>query len=131
MSYLSSLQQMQYNIARRGWIADYNDPNTFIDMFISDGEQNSTGWKNEKYDQLVKDASMELDPDKRFRMLEEAERILMDELPILPIYTSVSKNMVKPHVRGFYNNVRDEHPIWAMSIDPDPTAPNEFMKGRE
>ncbi len=131
MSYLSSLQQMQYNIGRRGWIADYNDPNTFIDMFISDGEQNTTGWKNEKYDQLVKDASMELDPDKRFRMLEEAERIIMEELPILPIYTSVSKNMVKPHVRGFYNNVRDEHPIWAMSIDPDLKGPNEFMKGEK
>jgi hypothetical protein len=39
--------------------------------------------------------------------------------------------MVKPHVRGFYNNVRDEHPIWAMSIDPDLKGPNKFMKGEK
>lgn len=129
-SYLSSLQQMQYNIARRGWIADYNDPNTFIDMFITGGEQNNTGWSNAQYDQLVKDASVELDPDKRFRMFEQAERILMDELPILPIYTSVSKNMVQPHVRGFYNNIRDDHPVWAMWIDPVQQGSNEFMRGR-
>jgi oligopeptide transport system substrate-binding protein len=129
-SYLSSLQQQQFNIARRGWIADYNDPNTFIDMFVTGGEQNNTGWSNAEYDKLVKEASYELDPDKRFRMLAQAERILMDELPILPVYSYVSKNMVQPHIRGFYNNARDDHPVSSLWIDPDQEGPNEFLRGR-
>ena len=120
---------MQYNIARRGWIADYNDPNTFIDLFLSYGEQNSCGFKNAEYDKLVEDAAYELDPEKRFHLLEQAERILMDEVPILPVYSYVAKNMVKPYVRGFYNNSRDEHPLWAIWIDRDIKGPNEFMRG--
>jgi oligopeptide transport system substrate-binding protein len=54
----------------------------------------------------------------------------MDELPILPIYFYVSKNMVKPYVRGFYNNIQDVHPVWAMWIDHDLEGPNEFMGGQ-
>ncbi|TWU28298.1 peptide ABC transporter substrate-binding protein [Bythopirellula polymerisocia] len=127
-AYQTSLRQGKYDIARRGWISDYTDPNTFLDMFISHSEQNSTGWSNAKYDQLVENARQEVDPEKRFRLLEKAERILLDELPLIPIYTYVSKNMVKPYVRGFYNNVQDEHYIWAMWIDHSTEGSNEFMR---
>ena len=61
-------------------------------------------------------------------IFRKAERVLMDELPILPLYYYVSKNLVKPHVRGFYNNVQDFHPLWAIWIDHS-GAPNEFMRG--
>ena len=127
-SYLSSQRQMQYNVSRRAWIGDYTDPNTFLDMFVTDGEQNNTGWSNADYDRLIGEASREADPAHRFRLLEQAERILMDELPILPIYFYVSKNMVKSHVRGFYNNLQDVHPLWAIWIDRETEGPNEFMK---
>ncbi len=127
-SYLSSQRQMQYNVSRRAWIGDYTDPNTFLDMFVTEGEQNNTGWSSEEYDRLIREAGHEFDPDKRFRLLEKAERILMDELPILPIYFYVSKNMVKPYVRGFYNNIQDVHPLWAIWIDRENDGPNEFMK---
>ncbi len=130
-SYLSSLQTKQYNVARRGWIADYNDPNTYINMFVTDGEQNVVGWSNAQYDQLVQAAMTEVDPDKRLRMLEQAERILMEEQPIIPLYSYVAKNMVKPYVRGFYTNSQDDHPLWAIWIDRESEGPNEFMKGRQ
>lgn len=129
-AYHTSMRQGKYDIARRGWISDYTDPNTFLNMFITHSEQNSTGWSNAKYDQFVEQASYEVDPQKRFRLLEQAERILLDELPLIPIYTYVSKNMVKPYVRGFYNNVRDEHYIWAMWIDRSLEQQNEFMRSR-
>jgi oligopeptide transport system substrate-binding protein len=129
-AYHSSLRNGQYDLARRGWIADYNDPNTFIDLFVTGGEQNSTGWSNKEYDRLVEAAAKELDPDKRYRMLEEAEHILLEELPILPIYSYMSKNMVKPYVRGFYNNLRDEHFVSQMWIDREGKEPNEFMRGQ-
>jgi oligopeptide transport system substrate-binding protein len=129
-AYHASLQAGQFDLARRGWIADYNDPNTFVDLFVTGGEQNSTGWSNKEYDRLVAGAAKELDAEKRYRMLEEAEHILLEELPILPIYSYVSKNMVKPYVRGFYNNLRDEHFVSRMWIDHDAKGPNEFMRGR-
>jgi oligopeptide transport system substrate-binding protein len=129
-SYLASQRQKKYNVCRRGWIGDYADPSTFLDMFVTDGEQNNTGWSNAEYDSLIEQATRESDHQRRMEIFQRAERLLMDELPILPIYFYVSKNMVKPHVRGFYNNVQDVHPVWAMWIDRDHEGPNEFMKGR-
>ncbi len=129
-SYLSSQRQKQYNICRRGWIGDYADPNTFLDMYVTNGEQNNTGWSSPEYDRLIEEARREQDSSKRMQMLAQAERLLMDDLPILPIYHYVSKNLVKPHVRGFYNNIQDFHPIWAIWIDRDSGEPNEFMRGQ-
>ncbi|NOY30884.1 MAG: peptide ABC transporter substrate-binding protein [Planctomycetes bacterium] len=129
-SYLSSQRQKQYNICRRGWVGDYADPNTFLDMFVTGGEQNNTGWSSPEYDRLIEAARSEREPVERMQLLAEAEKILMEELPILPIYHYVSKNMVKPYVRGFYNNVQDFHPIWAIWIDRESDQPNEFMKGK-
>ncbi len=126
-SYLSSQRQMQYNVSRRAWIGDYTDPNTFLDMFVTGGEQNNTGWGDPDYDRLIREAGRQSDPDERFKLLQQAERILMDDLPILPIYFYVSKNMVKPHVRGFHNNLQDVHPLWAIWIDRENEGPNEFM----
>ena len=77
-------------------------------------------------------ACLEPDPAKRTELLQSAERLLMDEMPIIPIYYYVSRNMVRPRVRGFYNNLQDLHPLSAIWIDPnvdDKTAvPNEFMR---
>ena len=129
-SYLSSHRQMKYNVSRRGWIGDYADPSTFLDMFVTGGEQNNTGWSNAEYDSLIEQANSEDDPEKRMQIFRRTERLLMDDLPILPIYFYVSKNMVQPYVRGFYNNIQDVHPVWAMWIDRDHDGPNEFMKGR-
>jgi oligopeptide transport system substrate-binding protein len=65
-------------------------------------------------------------------MLERAERILMDELPIIPIYYYVSRNLVKPYVRGWYNNLQDIHPlntIWIdRSVDMNAPQPNEYSR---
>ena len=114
--------------SRRGWVGDYPDPNTFLDMYVTNGENNNTGWCRPKYDQLIADAAKEADPAARFKILADAERLLMDELPILPIYFYVSKNLVKPYVRGFYNNVLDQHHVWAMSIDREGTTPSPFTR---
>lgn len=129
-SYLSSTHQMQYNIARRGWVADYADPDTFLNMFVTDGEENNTGWGNPEYDALIRAAGREPDAQKRREMLEQAEAILMDELPIIPFFYYMSKDLVKPYVRGFYNNPLMYHPVWAISIDRDGQTPNRFLKGR-
>ncbi|NOY43659.1 MAG: peptide ABC transporter substrate-binding protein [Planctomycetes bacterium] len=127
-TYLASQRQMKYNISRRGWVGDYADPNTFLDMFVTDSEQNSTGWSNAEYDRLIAATGKEANPAVRMQLFQQAEKILLDELPILPIYFYTSKNMVKPYVRGFYNNVQDFHPLWAIWIDRESGETNEFMR---
>jgi len=118
-SYLDLVHKLDFTIARAGWIGDYPDPNTFVDMFVTGGENNQTGWSNEKYDALVKQASEESDPSKRLELLAEAESILVDELPILPIYYYVSNNMVKPRVKGFGATLQDLHPLTKIEVTDD------------
>lgn len=131
-SFQDSQQQLKYLVARRSWVGDYVDPNTYLDMFVTGGENNCTGFANPQYDKLIADAAAEPDKKKRIEILQSAERLLMDEMPIIPIYYYVSRNMVRPRVRGFYNNLQDLHPLNSIWIDPnvdDQTAvPNEFMR---
>jgi oligopeptide transport system substrate-binding protein len=128
---LETQNRLDFMISRRAWNGDYLDPNTFLDLYVTGGENNNTGFSNDKYDQLIADAAKEPDADKRMRMLEQAERILMDEMPIIPIYFYVSRNLVKPYVRGWYNNLQDSHPLHAIwidrTVDPADPRPNEFM----
>lgn len=114
--------QMKYMISRRSWGGDYLDPNTFLDMYITDGENNNTGFSNAEYDRLIAEAAREPDKEKRMRLLEQAERILMDKLPILPIYFYVSRNMVKTYVHGWYSNLQDTHPLRSIWIDREAEA---------
>ncbi|MDP6436235.1 MAG: peptide ABC transporter substrate-binding protein [Gammaproteobacteria bacterium] len=92
---------------RAGWIGDYNDAYTFAELMYSNNEQNDSGWVNADYDRLLNDASMERDLQKRALLMQEAERILLFEAPIIPIYFYVSKHLVKPWVGGFVPNIMD------------------------
>lgn len=120
--YLDAQQNLDYHVCRAGWIADYPDPNTFLDMWISTNTQNQTGWKNAKYDELLAAAAVEFDPEKRMKHFHDAEVILLDECPILPIYFYVSKNLVKTRVKGFFPNVLNLHPLKVIRIEDAPSA---------
>lgn len=116
-AYLTTRRQGRYMVARAGWIGDYIDPNTFLDLFTSDNPQNQSGWSHDQYDRLMKAAQVEPDNQRRLELFHEAERILLDELPMIPFYVYVSQSMVRPWVTGFYHNIQDVHPLWAMGID--------------
>jgi oligopeptide transport system substrate-binding protein len=110
--YLADMDQMNYDICRSAWIGDYGDANTFLDMWVTDGGNNRTGWSNPEYDRLVAASQREGDPLKRLALLQQLERILVEqELPIMPIYIYVNKGMMREKVRGWYDNVRDIHPL--------------------
>ena len=121
-SYLNSRRLGQYHIARAGWIGDYVDPNTFLELFLTENPNNHTRWGNAEYDRLVTTAQSEPDGAKRMRMFHDAEQILMDEMPIIPIYSYVDQNMVRPYVKGFYRNILDTHPLKDISIDSEEKA---------
>jgi oligopeptide transport system substrate-binding protein len=107
--YLDTQSNLDYDVSRSAWIGDYADPNTFLDMFVTGGQNNKTGWANERYDELVAEAAKEREPTARMALLREAEAILMEELPVLPIYAYVTQNVVNPRLGGFHANVQDEH----------------------
>jgi oligopeptide transport system substrate-binding protein len=118
-SWLSASANLQYDVARGGWIGDYLDPNTFLDMWVTDGGNNQTGWSNKQYDKLIAAAHAQRDPAERMKLLHQAEVILMDEMPIIPIYYRVSRNMVRPYVHGFYPTLLDLHPLDPIWIDQE------------
>ena len=78
-------------------------------MFVTGGENNKTGWGDPEYDRLIRESASEPDPAMRLKLLHDAEAILMDDLPIIPIYFYVTQNMVAPRLGGFYDNIQDEH----------------------
>ncbi len=108
--YLSRIQSMDYSIARAAWIGDYPDPNTFLDMFITDGGNNQTGWSSPEYDRLIALAASQTNQQQRYRTFQQAEAILMDESPIIPIYTYTRVLLKHPQLQGWYPNILDQHP---------------------
>jgi len=118
-AYLSSRRTGDYDVARAGWTADYVDPNTFLEMYTTGNSNNHTRWGNPEYDRLVDMARNETDDALRMRHFQRAEQILMDELPIIPLYSYVSQDMVRPYVKGFYGNVLDVHPLKNIWIDEE------------
>lgn len=119
--YLDDVTQLNYQIARAGWIGDYTDPNTFLDMFVTGGGNNNTGWSNETYDRLIEEANRELDPGKRMKLFRKAETILVaEELPILPLYFYVKQDLKAHKVQGIHPNVRALHPFTHIYIAETP-----------
>lgn len=114
--YLDSMRRMDYDIVRASWIGDYDDPNTFLDMWVTDGGNNRTGWSNADYDRLIEAASRERDPAARFQRVQEAEALLVDEMPILPIYFYVRTTLIRPQVQGWYPTFLDHHPYKYISF---------------
>lgn len=115
--YLKSEHNMDFHIVRHGWVGDCLDPNTFLDMFLTGGGNNNTGWSNPEYDNLIKSAAREQDAEKRLQLLQSAETILIDEQPIIPIYFYVYDYLKKPYLKGVYGNTMGHHNFKYAYID--------------
>jgi oligopeptide transport system substrate-binding protein len=117
--YLARQSGLDYQMSRAGWIGDYVDPNTFLDMWISGGGNNQTGWTSKRYDELIAKAGCgTADPRERMKLLSEAEKILVvDEAPIMPLFTYVNKGLLSRKVKGWHPNILDQHPLKAISLE--------------
>ncbi len=106
--YLDTMSQMEFQIARRGWIGDYVDPNNFLDMFLTGGGNNNTGFGEPLYDEMIQQLAPNAKSRKeRYRIFYAAETMLMEQMPILPIYTYTSKCLIHPSVKGMPSNLMD------------------------
>ncbi len=99
--YLQSRNEGQFDLARAGWLGDYVDPMTFLDMFVSTSGNNDTGWSNPQYDELIEKAKYETDNAKRVEYMHQAEKILMEDMPIIPLYFYTQPRLVKTYVKNY------------------------------
>ena len=91
-------------VTARGWVADYADANTFAEIWLSDSTENTSGYSNHKYDSLVSSANSERNPSERAKVLEEAERTLLNDYPMIAIYDFVQLRLVRKTVVGYAPN---------------------------
>jgi oligopeptide transport system substrate-binding protein len=114
--YLNSMNRRDYDFCRSSWIGDYNDPNTFLDCFVTNGGNNRTGWSNQQYDRLIEAAAKEADQRRRFEYFRQAEDILLNQAtPICPLYFYMGIQIYdNARLGGIEPNLLDEHPFREM-----------------
>ena len=103
---LQSIQSgAETQVFRSSWVGDYNDAYSFAQLLQTGFGINLTGYSNPRYDALLGAATREPDPARRRALLEEAERLMLADHPVLPLYFYVNKHLVKPYVQGWTDNV--------------------------
>jgi oligopeptide transport system substrate-binding protein len=118
--YLDSVTNMDFDMARRGWIGDYVDPNNFLDLYLTAGGNNNTGYSDPVYDELIQyTAPPAKTREERFAAFYKAEKMLMEQMPIIPIYTYTSKHLVHPSVCGMPGNLMDSLNLRYVWLKPE------------
>jgi oligopeptide transport system substrate-binding protein len=122
-SYLKDMKQKNYaSLCRAGWVGDYLDPMSFLDMPMTNGPMNQGHWGNAKYDELINKARMEPNAQKRMQYMNQAETILMEEMPLIPIYQQNKNFLMKPYVKGYLPNILDYHNWQTVYLEEAPST---------
>lgn len=108
----------RWDVARLAWTADFNDASNFLDTFRSRSPNNDSGYSNSGYDESLDQAAHTADPGRRRAILESAEKRMIGEYPLIPLYYLVSKRLVKPYVKGFEPNPLNRIGSKSLSLLP-------------
>jgi len=120
-TFLQTRSRLEYRgLARSGWIGDYMDPFTFLSMYVIEGGENGSGWVDPKFEHLLSEANRQHDQDARYRMLSDAETLLLEAQPTLPLYNNATNFVKKPYVKGMYANPATMHAWKFVYIEHDP-----------
>jgi oligopeptide transport system substrate-binding protein len=118
-TFLNARAKLEYKgFSRGGWVADYMDPFTFLSLFYTGGES-GTGWEDPKYNAMLDEANRTLDKQKRFELLAQAEKYMLDAQPVIPLDTSAVNWVKKPYVKGMYPNPASLFPWKYVYIERD------------
>ena len=109
---------LKYDASRAGWIGDYVDPNTFLSMWTTGDSNNNTGWSNSDYDRLMKESALISETAKRYEKMAEAEAILLDQVPVLPLYWYTRVYLLHPDVKNWHPLLLDNHPYKHIDLQP-------------
>jgi oligopeptide transport system substrate-binding protein len=107
-TYLDTQRRLDYDVSRSSWIADYADAANFLDVFAPGAPNSRTGWSDARFGELIERAARTREPE-RGAVLREAEAILLEAAPVIPLYTFAVTSLVDPRVGGFHPNPLDEH----------------------
>jgi len=114
---LSNMREAEVTQAfRSSWMGDYNDAHTFLSVLQAGSAANMPRYANDEYESLMRRAASQVDPERRRLFLEEAERVMLADHPVIPLYFYVSKHLVKPQVSGWGDNVLDYHYSQHLSL---------------
>ncbi|HEY1631844.1 MAG TPA: peptide ABC transporter substrate-binding protein [Rhizomicrobium sp.] len=105
--FLNMVQQHDFDIAFASWIADFNDASNYLDLLRSGAGENYGNYSNPAYDALMDRAQQQTDPEKRGKLMKQAERMLLDDYVWVPAYFMVTREVVQPYVKGWIPNVKD------------------------
>lgn len=105
-----NLTNNDFEVGRAGWLADYIDPENFLSLLRSTNTGNYGRWTNKKFDDLYTKAEATVDIEKRAKIYYQAEKLVIEESALIPIYYYVSKDMVKPFIKNYNTNIKDNHP---------------------
>jgi len=124
-----SFNLRDFQLGATGWVADYNDPMTFLNLMKSDtGQQNYGDYKSPAYDALLKAADNEPDATKRAADMAHAEQMILDDAIIAPLDTGVSLNLVNPDIKGWIDNDADIHPVRYLCRNDAPTRASQSAR---
>ncbi len=119
-TFFAAVAKLDYKgVSRTGWSADYMDPFTFLGLFYTPGGTNGTGWWDPKYVALLDEANRTVDHQKRYQLLAEAEKLVLDAQPMIPLVVSSTRWMKKPYVKGMYPNPMTLHPWKWIYLERD------------
>jgi oligopeptide transport system substrate-binding protein len=120
-TFLDSRAKLQYNgVARAGWVGDYMDPYSFLDLFSTETGDNGTGWSDPTFVEMLREANRQPNPLKRFQLLSRAEAFLLAAQPVIPLFTNATDWLKKPYVKGMYANPETLHAWKYVYIEHDP-----------
>ena len=108
--YLDMQHTKNYTLQRGGWAADYVDPHVFLEIFETNNGNNDTNWGNAEYDRLIQTALAAKNDEERYAAYQKMDAILVDELPVIPVYYYTRVSAFSPKIKGFYPTLLDNHP---------------------
>lgn len=119
-TYFRAQSALDYKgVSRTGWSADYMDPFTFLGIWYTPSGTNATGWWDPKYVELLDEANRTIDPQRRYQLLAQAEQLLLDAQPIIPLTVPTTRSMKKPYVKGLYPNAVTLHSWKYVYVERD------------
>ena len=118
-SLLEDIDRRNMDMYRLSWVGDYNDPYTFLQYLKGDFGINLPHYVSAAYDALLEEASRQTDASKRRSLLEQAERTMLADHPLIPLYFYVNKHLVSPRLRGWYDNVMNV--VYSQDLEIIPT----------
>lgn len=118
--FLHSRKNYDFEIVRANWMGDYLDPHAFLEVYLSDGPNNWSRWRCEAYDKLVSASNHKQNTLERYALLQEAETLLLEELPLLLIYHFNTLNLLDTRVKGWYPNILNLHPYTQIYFEEGP-----------